>query len=142
MVRAIREGASAILGVNRRVSPGKRPVKGGAAYVEGGGEGSSLIAVNKWVILRKALPKCGGFLDHVLVVAGLRPVQGGLQSARRRSDAAMTWGWLITPVLLDHVVDCFVNERLKLTSLAFRQAFQFFECLWIYLRGPLHACHR
>jgi hypothetical protein len=44
-------------------------------------EGRSLVAVHEGVILRQALPKGGGFLNQVSVVASLGPKKRGLQQA-------------------------------------------------------------
>jgi hypothetical protein len=48
--------------------------------VEGGKRGA-LVAIDEGMILRKAFPERGGFLDQIGVVAGLRAVEGGLQQA-------------------------------------------------------------
>jgi len=46
-----------------------------------GGERRPLVAVDEGMVLREALPECGGFLDQVGVMPRLRSVQGGLQEA-------------------------------------------------------------
>src|SRR5690242_7974275 len=53
--------------------------------------GNAFVAVQEWMILRQALPECGGFLDYVGIVATLRSGQCGVEStmipnARRASE--------------------------------------------------------
>ena len=45
------------------------------------GDGRSLVAIHKRMILRKALKQCGRLLDNVLVIAALRPAQCRFQRA-------------------------------------------------------------
>jgi hypothetical protein len=46
-----------------------------------GGKGCALVAVDEGMVLRQALPECGGLLDQVGVITGLRPVEGGFQQS-------------------------------------------------------------
>jgi hypothetical protein len=41
----------------------------------------AFVAVHKWMVLRQAFPKRGGFLNEVSVLAALRSCQGGFQGA-------------------------------------------------------------
>jgi hypothetical protein len=45
------------------------------------GHGDALVAVHERVILRKALPKCGGPLNNVAVIATLRSRHSGFEGA-------------------------------------------------------------
>src|SRR5579871_2980793 len=44
-----------------------------------GRESGPLVAIDKRMVLRKALPKRGSFLNQIGVVPGLRPVKSGFQ---------------------------------------------------------------
>ena len=62
-----------LLGIRRetRAVDGQKSVRGG--------ESSPLVAVNKRMVLREALPERGGFLDQIGVMPGLRPVESGFE---------------------------------------------------------------
>ena len=46
-----------------------------------GGESGPLVAVDKWMVLCKALPKSGGFFDKVCVITGLRSEESCFKNA-------------------------------------------------------------
>src|SRR5712692_1685116 len=62
-----------LFGVRREVQAvdGKKRIRGG--------ESRPLVAIDKGLILSQALPKRGGFLDEIGVIASLRPIQRGFQ---------------------------------------------------------------
>ena len=61
------------VGGDARTVDGKKSV--------GGGKSRALVAVNEWMVLRKAFPQGGRLLDQVGVVACLRSIEGGFENA-------------------------------------------------------------
>ncbi len=48
----------------------------------GGGEGGSLVAINEWMVLGKALPQRRRFGDDIGIVACLRTEEGGFEEPK------------------------------------------------------------